>query len=312
MFLKIKPRKLLTQVFIPLLSIIGLTFAIYFTTSMAAPKAQTTNQLAIPPGSPFTATVSGSGTVEANTRNISVGVFISGIIEHINVRVGDHVKAGQVLFEMDARQAEADFDLAVAGVDQAEAVLADTKDQLRRYEGLKVGLAVSQDTLSKQRFLVKKLEAELAASKAKAQLAEVRLAQQSVTAPVDGRILKINVSAGEFVNASSAAASGNNASIVMGGDDPLYVRVQIDENDIPRLKADAPAVAFLRSKGDIKFDLKLVRIEPLVLPKRSLTGDTSERVDTRVLEVIYELQNPSQFPVYIGQQMDIFIDASVK
>ena len=52
--------------------------------------------------------------------------------------------------------------------------------------------------------------------------------------------------------------------------------------------------------------LRFVRIEPYVVPKRSLTGDSLERVDTRVLQVIYEFQRPS-FPIYVGQQVDVFI-----
>jgi hypothetical protein len=54
--------------------------------------------------------------------------------------------------------------------------------------------------------------------------------------------------------------------------------------------------------------LSFVRVEPHVLPKRSLSGDNRERVDTRVLEVIYEL-NPSDAAVYVGQQVNVYISA---
>jgi hypothetical protein len=49
-----------------------------------------------------------------------------------------------------------------------------------------------------------------------------------------------------------------------------------------------------------------VRIEPYILPKKSLSGESTERVDTRVLQIIFRFQNPD-FPVYVGQQMDVFI-----
>lgn len=52
-------------------------------------------------------------------------------------------------------------------------------------------------------------------------------------------------------------------------------------------------------------------MEPYVVPKRSLTGDSSERVDTRVLQVIYEFNRP-QFPIYVGQQVDVFIERGGK
>ena len=51
-----------------------------------------------------------------------------------------------------------------------------------------------------------------------------------------------------------------------------------------------------------------MRFEPLVQPKRALTGDGTERVDTRVLEVIYALAKDAPQP-FVGQQMDVFIEA---
>jgi HlyD family secretion protein len=51
-----------------------------------------------------------------------------------------------------------------------------------------------------------------------------------------------------------------------------------------------------------------VRFEPFVLPKKSLTGDSTERVDTRVLQVIYRVER-DDLRLFVGQQMDVFIDA---
>jgi hypothetical protein len=51
-----------------------------------------------------------------------------------------------------------------------------------------------------------------------------------------------------------------------------------------------------------------VRFEPYVIPKKSLTGSPSERTDTRVLQAIYRLA-PEAMPVYVGQQVDVFIDS---
>ena len=59
---------------------------------------------------------------------------------------------------------------------------------------------------------------------------------------------------------------------------------------------------------DIKARLDFVRLEPYVVPKKSLTGDSSERVDTRVLQVIFAFER-GDLPIFVGQQMDVFIDA---
>jgi HlyD family secretion protein len=56
-----------------------------------------------------------------------------------------------------------------------------------------------------------------------------------------------------------------------------------------------------------KIPLTFVRIEPYVVPKKSLTGENTERVDTRVLQIIYRFDRPA-FPIYAGQQVDVFIE----
>jgi len=86
------------------------------------------------------------------------------------------------------------------------------------------------------------------------------------------------------------------------------VRVDIDENDAWRFDKNSKAVAFLRGNRSFKVDLKLAYVEPYVVPKKSLTGDSNERVDTRVLQALYRFER-KQLPIYVGQQMDIFIEA---
>jgi HlyD family secretion protein len=56
--------------------------------------------------------------------------------------------------------------------------------------------------------------------------------------------------------------------------------------------------------------LEFVHIEPYVIPKVSLTGASTERVDTRVLQVIFSMNRPDEPPLYVGQQVDVFIEAT--
>jgi hypothetical protein len=58
-----------------------------------------------------------------------------------------------------------------------------------------------------------------------------------------------------------------------------------------------------------RFSMRNV-VEPFVVPKKSLTGDTTERVDTRVLQVIYEFDPAGRPPLFVGQQVEVFIDAA--
>jgi energy-coupling factor transporter ATP-binding protein EcfA2 len=88
----------------------------------------------------------------------------------------------------------------------------------------------------------------------------------------------------------------------------IHVRVDIDETETWRIRPGHAALARLRGNPEISAPLSFVRFEPYVLPKRSLTGGTTERVDTRVLQAIYAFA-PSAFPAFVGQQVDVFIAA---
>jgi len=120
-------------------------------------------------------------------------------------------------------------------------------------------------------------------------------------------ILKVNVRVGEYAQAGVLA----NPLMTMGSADPLHIGVDIDEADSWRVQPDGPAIARLRGNPAITMALAFVRFEPYVLPKRSLSGDNAERVDTRVLQVIYAFA-PKDFPAFVGQQVDVFIKAGAR
>ena len=123
----------------------------------------------------------------------------------------------------------------------------------------------------------------------------------TVRALVDGEVLQLNVRPGEYVGTTPGQAF-----IVLGNVEKLHVRASIDEYDIPRFKPGAKAKAMLKGRPEVQYDLTFVRVEPYVVPKKSLTGDNTERVDTRVLQVIYSV-DPTKERLYVGQQLDVFI-----
>jgi multidrug resistance efflux pump len=120
---------------------------------------------------------------------------------------------------------------------------------------------------------------------------------------VQFRVLRVNVRPGESVG----AASGQPA-VVLGTVGPLHVRVDIDEADIPRFTPGAAGTASPRGNSAQRIPLRFVRVEPHVVAKRSLSGDNVERVDTRVLQVIYAIDAADR-SLYVGQQLDVFLDA---
>lgn len=221
--------------------------------------------------------------------------------------------------------------LAEARVRQAEVELADAKNSLSMREGVTDKRAISEEALRNARFAadaasarLKEAQADLALLKAGAWAPEIAvaraevksaeaqvaaidadLARLTVTAPVDGEILQVKVRVGEFAQAGPLSTP----LMTIGNVDTLHVRVDVDEHDAWRLSEGAPAEAFVRGNSTLKTALSFVRFEPYVVPKRSLTGDSTERVDTRVLQVIYAL-DPKTIPIYVGQQVDVFIEGA--
>jgi multidrug resistance efflux pump len=148
--------------------------------------------------------------------------------------------------------------------------------------------------------------ARASVEQARALLEQTRtdLERSLVRAPVDGVVLQVNVRPGEYVGTPPGQAL-----VMLGNLHRLHVRVDIDEHDIPRFNPGAPAEAAPRGDPAQKYVLRFVRVEPYVIPKKSLTGDNTERVDTRVLQAIYAVVTTDR-PLYVGQQVDVFIDLS--
>jgi multidrug efflux pump subunit AcrA (membrane-fusion protein) len=318
----------------------GLGFGIYMSQRTNAPV------LAAPPASPpaaspFGETIAGAGIVEARSENIAIGNPVPGVVSKVHVRVGQSVKTNDPLFEIDARALRAELGVksaalaaarakverlekqprpeevnpARARVTAAEAAYADANAQFSSAEKVSIPGALSPEELTRRRNAMESAKARLteakaqldwllagawapdlavaraeeAMAKAEAERLDIEIERLVVRAPIDATILKVNVRPGEFAPGEVLS----NPLLVLGDTSRLHVRVDIDESDVWRFRAD----------------LRFERIEPYVIPKRSLTGDSSERVDTRVLQALYSLDRGA-LPVHVGVQVDVFLDAS--
>jgi HlyD family secretion protein len=339
---------------LPVLAIAGLAFAIW-TTIQGTKTQPPARPVSEPFRSPFANKISGSGIVEASTRNISIGSHVPGIVARVFVTVGQRVKPGDPLFVLDDQKQQADLvvkkaalaeartrlarlkqapraeDLppAQARVKEAETTLEDARHQLQNYEKLKDARAIAIDDVIRRRYAVEAAEARLAQAKADLDLleagswkpdievtlanvaaaeaevkgAQVEIGRLTVRAPVEGDILQVNVRPGEFAPSGATAVP----LILLGNLDKLHVRVDIDENDAWRFQPEASAVASIRGNPQFKTDLTFEYLEAYVVPKRSLTGESTERVDTRVMQVVYSFKR-GKLPIYPGQLMDVYID----
>ncbi len=266
-----------------------------------------------PPTTPFGTTVTGAGMIEpsheaSTTSVIAVGSQLAGLVTAVPVRIGQEVKTGCVLFELDRSLTLAQLKVNEAQQHVAEATVVMNRDARDRGRSmLPSGAIAEQDMVTLEQSLrVSTNQVELA--KAQVQQTRTQLDLLSVRAPLDGTILQVNIRPGEYVTTSATQNL-----IVMGPLKPLHVRVNIDEEDLPRLRLNAPARAKLR--GDAlqqELPLTFVRLEPYVVPKVSMTGINVERVDTRVAQVIYALDPDHPLVqaknVLVGQLVDVFID----
>lgn len=299
----------------PIVAAAGMTLAVAVALRSNAPKPVAV-PIAQPAEAPYKSYLGGAGLVEANNDNINIGTSTAGIVKSVFVKVGDLVKAGQALFQIDDRELLAD--LAVRKADLAEAegsleeALASQKDTAAQYALVQdaQGSAVSVDDVQKRKYAAALGDAKVASARATVKAAQANLAaaqtsldRLTVRAPMAGQILQVNLHPGEY----AATGALDTPLIRLGGSETYHLRVDIDENDAWRFKPATRATAFLRGNRDIKAAVKFERVEPYVTPKTSLTGSSTERVDTRVLQVIYSFDSKT-LPVYVGQQMDVFIE----
>jgi len=148
----------------------------------------------------------------------------------------------------------------------------------------------------------------LAESEAALEVALAELDQTMVRAPFDGQVLQLKLYPGSYAQSFYNIPYYQDAMLIYGCVNPLHIRISIDEEDAWRFIPKSGATAFIRGNGQLFTRLNYVKTEPYVIPKRSLTGDHREQTDTRVLQVIYSFDK-GQLPVYVGQLMDIYIEA---
>jgi HlyD family secretion protein len=287
---------------LPVVAVIGIIFVIR-TVILGSVPQPVQPPVVQPPKAPYPRFVAGSGIIESSSENIAIASPLAGVVTAVNVKVGEAVSAGTPLFVLDNRDALAEVELRKAGLVSAEAALADAETQLNLYKGVDDSRAVIRGELLKRQSTVAVASAKVGEAKAQLAAAQTTLERMTIRSPINGRVLQVKVRPGEFAPAQALTTP----LMLIGNVETLYVRADVDENDAWRVKSGSVATAILRGNTEISIPLTFVRFEPYVIPKRSLTGESAERVDTRVLQVLFTF-NPSEKPIYVGQLVDVFIE----
>ena len=208
------------------------------------------------------------------------------------VRIASGLNSGDTISAREITRRRNALRTAEAKYAEASARLALAQANLALYDEAKGGANITIEL------------AAIDQARASLKLAQTDLELRTVSAPIDGEVLRVNINPGEF----ALAGAVTQPLIVMGRTDPMHVRVDIDEADISRYRPGARAIASLRGDTVRKLQLSFVRVEPLVVPKRALSGLTTERVDTRVMQLIYAIVEDGM-AILPGQQVDVLIEA---
>ena len=211
----------------------------------------------------------GIGTVDAR-YTYKIGPTFAGRIRRVDVNVGDHVQAGQVLGEMDPvdlddriRGQEAALLSAQAQLREAQARQAYARSQARRYEELGVGRYVSQEMVAGKRQELQVADAGL--STATQQIARARAEGQALTsqrsnlllvAEVDGIVAVRNADPGTTVVAGQSV-------VELIDPDTLWINTRFDQVSAHGLKPGLPVRIVLRSRAGIDLPGRVLLVEPM-------------------------------------------------
>ena len=255
-----------------------------------------------PVSSPYDSAIYANGIIESDQSsgaNINIYPEVSGPITQVLVREGQTVSAGTLLFTIDDS-------VPGANVELAEANLKAARDQ---YDKRRAAYDIDPKSISKD--VLDTAEDAVVQAAATLKAANALLQKYSVKAPLDGVVLALNATAGSYVSSQGAYDTYTelfDPLVVMSGpQDYLAVRCYVDEILVSRLPSHWHIRAQMSLRGtDIKVPLEFVRVQPYVSPKIELSNQRQEKVDLRVLPVIFRFEKKDA-PVYPGQLVDVYI-----
>lgn len=138
---------------------------------------------------------------------------------------------------------------------------------------------------------------------ARIQQVKTEIERTCILSPIDGTVLQVNIHPGEF-----ALESYQVPLMILGNIDELYLRVSINQLDIPYFNPEAPAEAFLQDNKHASIPLTFIRNEPYLTSKKYLSNGILERMDTKVFEIIYQIKQQKDIKLFVGEIMDVFIE----
>ena len=246
-------------------------------------------------------TVLASGVIQASSL-VSVGAEVSGRIKTLNVQLGDDVKAGDVIAEIDSLNQQNAVKAAQASLANTEAQktiqtanLGQAKTALERAEKLSPQKLISDADLQAAQLAVQTAEGQLQAIEAQIQqaqinveAAELNLDRTKIVAPSDGTVVAVSVEVGQSVNANNSSPT----IVKLANLDKMVVKAEISEADVPRVEPGQQVYFTLLGDPDTRINATLRAVEPA--PDSIASDDaTSSSSSTAVYyNGLFDVDNP--------------------
>ena len=273
-----------------------------------------------PTSTPYSDGIYANGMVESlqdQGADIALNPQVAGAVTRVLVHEGQSVRAGQPLLLLDDTVQRATTDQLAAQVENAAAVhkgAADTRAKQERSFALDPR-SVAKDTLDTARNAEAISATGLKVARKTYAASRVLLDKYALRAPRDGVVLAMTATVGSYASPQGTfdPRSGSTQPAMTLGtpQNRLQVRAYVDEILVSRLPRADRIVAQMTPRGTSQhIALRFERIQPYVSPKIELSDQRQERVDVRVLPVVFSFAPPPGLAIYPGQQVDIYIGAS--
>ena len=229
-----------------------------------------------------------TGRTEA-VEYVEVRPRVSGHIREVRFESGQTVKKGDVLFVIDPRWHEAAFNQRKAELAQAQARLENAEREAGRMEQLLATRAIAKEEAEGRETRFAEAKAGLLAAEAALQAAELDLEYTQVRAPIDGRVSRELVTAGNYVSGMAGAATLLTTIVSV---DPIYVYADVDENSLLRFQAlQREGKISTNGAGEIPVELQLG--DESGFPQKGYVESLDNRLDPRTGSILLRAVFPN-------------------
>lgn len=276
-------------------------------------------------------TVLASGTLEA-FQEVSVGAQVSGQLKSVKVRLGDTVRKGQLIAEIDSlpqRNALRDRESALrtvraqraakqASLRQSELELARQKDLLAQDATSRAEFEAAQATFDSRAAELAALEAQIAQAEVAVDTARLNVGYTQLTAPIDGTVVAIVTQEGQTVSAGLQAPT----ILKLANTGVMTVKAQISEADVPRVRPGQKVYFTILGEPEHRYYATLRAIEPAPESESQESGSSSSTTQAAAVYYngLFDVKNPdgklrvamtAQVNIVLGEARDALVIPSM-